>query len=98
MEQKIYVNQTALQIQLDTHIDLTTLATPKIKYTNPAGTSNEWPAVLVGPAIDGVIGTANPPTLVNGLWTCWAHLTFADGRTAPGDPVTFYAYTEGQLS
>lgn len=94
-EEKIYVGQTALQIQLDTKIDLTLMQSALIKYNDPDGNAGSWAASLIDLAIDGIIGTASEPTLIEGLWKVWSHITFTDARTAPGDPVTFYAYTEG---
>lgn len=95
-EQKIYVDQTALQIQADTKIDLTTLQTGLIKYLDPDGNTGQWPASVVGLAVDGIIGTDTAPTLIAGLYTAWAHVTFADATFAPGDPFTFTVDVEGQ--
>lgn len=95
-EQKIYVEQTALQIQADTKIDLTTLQTGLIKYRDPGGLTGSWPASVVGGATEGIIGTNDPPTLTPGLWTAWAHVTFDDNSYAPGDIFLFTVYTEGE--
>lgn len=95
-EQKIYVGQTALQIQLSTEIDLSTFQSGLIKYVDPDGTEGSWSAAVVGDAADGIIGTITAPTLIEGLWTVWAYVTFADASVAPGDIATFTAYVEGQ--
>lgn len=95
-EQKIYEGQTALQIQANTCIDLTSGQTFAIKYRDPDGVTGSWPASVVGGATEGVIGTDTPPTLAAGLWTAWAHVTFADASVAPGDIFTFTVFTEGE--
>lgn len=69
IEQKIYVGQTALQIQLDTKIDLTTGSIFLIKYSDPENDIDSWPASVVGDAADGIIGTDDPPALIPGLYT-----------------------------
>lgn len=96
-EQKVYVGQTALSIQLDTKIDLTSGATFLIKYVKPDATTGSWTAAVIGVATDGIIGyTADAGELdAAGDWKVWAHVTFNDATFAPGDPATFTVYTEG---
>lgn len=94
-EQKIYEGQTALQVQLDTEINLSTGSSYAIKYVDPDGATGSWSAAVYGDAADGIIGTTSAPALAAGVWKIWAYVTFADGSVAPGDPVTFRVYTEG---
>jgi len=96
--QKIYVGQTALSIQFDTKIDLTTQTAVKIKYIKPDGTTGDWTAGVVGDPTDGIIGydiVSNSDLDQAELWQMWAYVTFAGGTVAPGDSVAVWVHTEG---
>jgi len=93
---KIYVDQTALKIDLDTGIDLTIgVDNVYIKYIKPDDpTILQWDAtvedtthvtkILSGGEID-----------VAGEWTFWTYADFTDGSEAPGEPVHEVVYVEG---
>jgi hypothetical protein len=95
MAQKIYVGQTALAIQLDTTIDLTTMTVGLIKYMKPDGTTGQWTAVEDDPGVLSYTVQSSSDLDMEGTWKWWAYVTFVDGSYAPGDPVTEYVYTEG---
>ena len=93
---KIYVDQTALKIDLNTGIDLTTgVQTLYIKYKKPGSdTVLEW------------VGTEENGThiikILNGgeidepeNWTFWSYVIFTDGSEAPGEPETVTVHIEG---
>jgi len=93
---KIYKNQSSLQIELTTGVNVTS-ATCKIKYIKPTGVTGEWAATIVT-AITGVIkydltGTELSET---GMWKIWAFVTFSDSRIAPGEVVFMNVYNEGE--
>ena len=93
---KIYKNQTALRIRLQTRTNLTG-ATAKVKYEKPSGATGDWDAVISN-AEDGVvdydIAGANDLD-ESGEWTFWAYVTFSGGTVAPGEPVIVRVYEEG---
>lgn len=93
---KIYVDQTALKIDLDTGINLDTgVDNVYIKYQKPGNeTILQWNGgvedtthitkILSGGEID-----------TKGDWTFWAYVDFTDGSEAPGEPVIVAVHTEG---
>lgn len=93
---KIYVNQTALKIDLDTGIDLTTgVDVVYIKYQKPGSdTISEWVGTVEDTthityvASAGEIDTAKD-------WTFWSYVEFTDGSEAPGEPSIVTVYREG---
>lgn len=93
---KIYKNQSSLQIELTTGVDVT-LATCVIKYIKPSGTTGSWTATIVT-AATGVIKYDLTGTELDqaGTWKIWAFVTFSDTRTAPGEPVIMNVYNEGE--
>lgn len=92
---RIYKNQTALRISLDTKADLSTATAQVIKYKKPDGTSGQFTATNGG---SGVIyyQVANSSDLDQaGRWSFWAYLTFTGGIVAPGEVVHIDVYNEG---
>ena len=98
MDQKIFVGQTALRIQLKTGISLVGATGLKIKYKKPNGETGFWPAEIDTPH-DGVIYydvTVSNNLDQAGIWTFWAHVTTANNTEAPGVPVRKKIYEEGK--
>ena len=94
---KIYKNQDYLRIKLHLGCSLSD-ATAIIKYKDPNGVEGSWAITLVEDELNGIIykDFAFGETLgVAGRWTFWAHVTFVDGRTAPGEVYTEYINDEG---
>lgn len=96
---KIYKNQSALQIKLTTNVDLSTVASAVIKYKKPDGvTTGEWDAQLEEGTTNITYNVLDSTVLdVAGTWTVWSYLTFDDGREAPGEPVSLYIFEEGTM-
>ena len=95
---KIYKNQTALTIKLDTKTILENVQTALIKYKKPNGAIGSF---------SGSIGGGHYGTLItydvlsaddldqSGKWTFWAHITFTNGKIVPGERVFVKIYEEG---
>jgi len=98
MARKIYKNQTALSMRLDTKIDLSTAQTILMKYVKPDGTAGQWTAlpISVGSSIVKYDITGTSDLDQAGIWKRWVHITFIDGKVAPGDVVTFTVCEEGK--
>jgi hypothetical protein len=94
---KIYLNQDSLRIQLTTGVDITGATTTKIKYKKPSEATGDWDATVedvgAGSIYYDLTGTELDEV---GTWTFWAYVTFADTRSAPGEPVKVTVYTEGE--
>lgn len=93
---KIYVDQTALKIDLDTGIDLTIgVDSVYIKYVKPSTeVAAQWAGSIedtthVTKILSG--GEIDEP----GDWKFWAYVNFNDGTEAPGEPVIVRVYQEG---
>ena len=93
---KVYNGQDALKIRLTCSQDITGATVKKIKYKKPDGTEGSWDATVEDEA-NGIIyyNIQNGDINETGNWTFWAFITFSDGRSAPGEPITRYFYTEG---
>ena len=91
---KIYKNQGALRLQLNTGVTLTTATELKIKYLKPDNTSSSWTATITGTTslYKDMTGTELDQV---GQWTFWAYVTFSDGRKAAGEAVRIFVYDEG---
>jgi len=94
---KIYLNQSSLRIQLTTNVDITGATVTQIKYKKPSDATGSWTAQVEAVG-DGIIyydltGTELDET---GTWVLWAYVTFADARSAPGEPVNVIVHTEGE--
>ena len=98
MADKIYKNQTALTLSLETGIDLTSAVTVVQKWIDPDGVTGEWVSTVREPATAGIIDFVVPDSATlgkSGKWKRWAHVTFAAGTVAPGDFEIFTVYEEG---
>jgi len=92
---KIYKNQTALKIQLDTEIALAD-TTVKIKYKKPDKSVGQWVGTIVNSTvIEYEIVSQNDLDLA-GVWWFWSHVTFPSGKSAPGEAISERIYTEGE--
>jgi hypothetical protein len=94
---RIYKGQSALRITVKTFIDLEGIEGAVIRYRKPDGVTGEFAAgvgdeakgVIFHECIEGEIDRA-------GWWSFWAFITFADGRTAAGETVKIFVWTEGK--
>jgi len=96
---KIYVDQSSLRVTLDTGVNCSTALDMKIKYRDPDGTEGEWDASL-HPTNNNYIfyDLQSDELFMEGVWTFWAYVVFADGRDAPGDPICVKVWEEGACS
>jgi len=94
---KIYLNQSSLRLQLTTDEDITGATVTRIQYKKPSGTTGYWTAQVEAVG-DGIIYYDLLGTELDeiGTWKIWAFVTFVDGRSAPGEPVSFIVHTEGE--
>ena len=94
---KIYLNQSSLRIQLTTDVDITGATVTDIKYAKPSGIAGSWTATIDDPGAGSIYYDLTGIELDEvGTWTFWAYVTFADTRSAPGEPVKVTVYTEGE--
>lgn len=90
MTTNIYVGQSELRITLTANVDITDALDLQIRYKKPSGAVGHWTATEQT-AATGVIyyDLIDENDLdESGTWTFWPYVTFADGRSAPGDPAT----------
>ena len=93
---KIYVNQTYLTLVANIGQDITG-ATVTIDYKKPSNKRGSFPATIVDALTGEVkydITNANDIDEV-GFWTFYANCTFANGKTACGEPHKEYIYKCG---
>lgn len=97
MAQRIFKNQTALTLKLDTKIDLTSATNVWMKYIKPSGVTGIWNATIDSPATAGIISHIIAAGELNESceWTRWAYIEIGGTKYAPGDAVTFTVYEEG---
>jgi len=93
---KVYNGQTQLRIQLTTGVDIAGATVKRIKYKKPSDATGYWDAT-VSDESTGVIyyDVTSGDIDETGYWKLWAYVTFSDGRSAPGEAITEYFYTEG---
>lgn len=98
----IFEGQTNLKITVDLDLNENENiagATALIKYIKPDGSTGSFSAIIED-IYDGIIyyDVQLPTEIVGvGKWILWAHITFADGRTAPGEPFTMEVVKEGAI-
>jgi hypothetical protein len=93
---RIFKGQSALRVALKTFTDLEDITSAVIKYRKPDGSAGEFNAgvsdtakgVIFHECVEGEIDMA-------GWWALWAFITFADGRTAAGEPAKVFIRNEG---
>jgi hypothetical protein len=94
---RIFKGQSALRIVVKTFTDLEGIISAVIKYRKPDGITGEFAAgvrdagkgIISHECIEGELGMA-------GWWVFWAFITFADGRTAPGEAAKVFIWHEGK--
>jgi hypothetical protein len=93
---KIFKGQSALRIILQTFCNLEGVVSALIKYRKPDGSSGELNAA-VSDEVTGIIfhEVVEGELDTSGWWVFWAFVTFADGRTAAGEPAKVFVYNEG---
>ncbi len=97
---RIYKNQSFLHIEIESIEPLTDVASAKIKFIRPDGTTGEWNATITGQLIDykfTKLEGGGSELNQDGNWTFWHFLTATDGRTAPGDAFQIYVHLEGTV-
>lgn len=95
---KIYQNQSSLRITATTGVDISGATALAIKYRKPSGTEGSWTATE-SDATEGIIyyDLVDENDLDEvGAWAIWGHVTFSDGRSAPGEPFTLTVKEEGR--
>jgi len=94
---KIFKNQDYLRIRIYLGCNLSG-ATILIKYKAPNDLEGSWAITAIEDVSDGIVYKDFMPgeTLgISGVWTFWTHVTFPDGRIAPGEPFIQMIYDEG---
>jgi hypothetical protein len=94
---RIFKGQSALRITVNTFTDLEDSISAVIKRRKPDGATGELSAG-VGDAAKGVIfhECLEGEIDMAGWWRFWAFITFADGRTAAGEPAKVFVWEEGK--
>ena len=99
-----FKNQTKLRIRLTTDANISG-ATCLIKYIKPSGITGSWSATIenatTGIIYYDIVKQTTPSPVVqqineDGWWRLWAHITWADGTSAPGEIVRHYFKVEGE--
>ena len=95
---KVYLNQNSLRLKVDTGVDITGATTRLIKYKKPDATAGQFIATADTPTTAGIIyyDFVNTELDQEGVWTMWSYVTFADARSAPGEPFKLIVYVEGE--
>lgn len=76
----IYVNQSYINIQLDTDVDLTGGTGAKIHYTKPGGETGYWNGTVNGENIEYEVQPGDIDE--SGIWLFQGEVTMPDGRLA----------------
>ena len=93
---KIYQNQTALTLILDTGVTLTGATSVLIKYEKPSGATGSWTGTISSSSAQWIEYEVQANDLDEaGDWVFWAYLTDGDSNVAPGNAVTVTVYAEG---
>jgi len=92
---KIYKNQTALTLILDTGQTLTG-STVAIKYKKPSTATGSWTGSISSTSSQWIEYAIQSGDLdESGDWVFWAYVTLVGGTIVPGEPVTVTVYEEG---
>lgn len=86
---RIFTNQTALRLSLNTLVDfsITPPVAAKIHYKKPDLEEDKWDATIVENSTNGEIFVNFSDSIKfsqAGVWYLWSELEFADGRLAYG--------------
>lgn len=93
---KIYQNQSALDLYLDTKIDLTSAKSYEIRYIDPRGTVGTLTATLESDKTTLCHRFQAGELKYSGVWTFWTYAVMADDREAPGEAYKVTVYSRGQ--
>jgi len=98
---RIYKNQTAVRLILDTDVDFSVYPLKvdgaKIGYKKPDLTDGTWDGEILLDT-DGTIYVDFDDTIkftTVGNWIVWAELTFADNRSGYGKPKVYQVIEKG---
>lgn len=95
-----FVHQTSLRIDLDTRLNLFDGVSFYIKFRRPDGSEGSWSAVRAS-NVNGSAClvrhdfSATSELNMSGDWMIWPYVTFADGRSAPGEAFQMPVLDEG---
>ena len=93
---KLYVNQTDFKLRLETNADISSKSVYKIKYTNPNGTSGEWPGELSGTSQIDVQFDSTTKCDIEGVWLFWPYTETSSGLIATGERVKLLVALQGE--
>jgi len=92
----IFKGQSSLRIQLTTNVDITGALVKSIKYIKPSGATGSWTATSADDLLGIIYYDIQAGDLSeSGNWKMWAFITFADGRSAPGEAIKIPVKKEG---
>lgn len=95
---RVYKGQENLKIRLTVGVDIAGALTLLIKYRKPDESEGSFTAISEDDALGIIyydIVNDNDDIDQSGIWTFWAFVEFADGRTAPGKSIERTFYNEG---
>lgn len=95
---KIYIYQTALDIEATLGCDITGATSLLIKYKKPNGDTGSFAATSTDDengVIEYQVSSADDIDQ-SGIWVLWGYVTFADGRYAAGEPYSITVNREGR--
>lgn len=93
----LFTNQTALTIQATVGENISGAQSLLIKYIKPDGTAGNFTAVSADDE-SGILQyavTSEDDIDQSGPWVFWGYVTFADGKSAPGETYEQWFYPEG---
>ena len=94
----VYVNQDALEFQLDTETEISGATSFKMGYKKPDGTKGELDgSYFEEEKLKCVIAQGSTVFDTEGEWHIWSIVTFSDGRRAPGKPRIISVRIEGEI-
>jgi hypothetical protein len=98
MNEIIYIGQEALELRIDTKIDISSASLYFLGYKKPDGTKGEIAAALsAGTVMKYVFPDGSTLLDQAGTWLFWAIVVFSDGRRASGDAYPIIVKNEGDI-
>jgi len=98
MADQIYVGQEALELRLNTNVDLSAASSVSIKYIKPDETTGEFTGEVFNTTwikYEFLIDAGELDQ--QGNWIFWTFAIMGDGRDIPGDPVEYYVKLQGDV-
>lgn len=94
----VFQGQSSLRLRVTVSRNLSDAQECLIKYLKPDGTDGSWAADIES-VENGIIyyDLSDDELDQVGWWTVWAHVTFTDARSAPGDGVKLHVFAEGSV-